>query len=212
MIYGYARVSTTGQAINGNSLSDQIRQLKDAGAVEILSEHYTGTTVDRPVFSDLVSRLQPGDTLIVTKLDRFARTSLDGARLIKSMLDNGIRVWVLNMGVIENTPMGRIIYRIMLAVAEFERDMIHDRTQEGKEEARRNNPDYHEGRPRVYNHEELAELIKAGKTYQDIGIGKTLYYRMKRELGLSKRTAPVRARENESMVLMNGKPVTGISE
>ena len=74
MIYGYARVSTKGQAKDGNSLESQIELLKDNGAVEIYSDSFTGTKADRPEFSKLLQELKSGDTLIVTKLDRFARS------------------------------------------------------------------------------------------------------------------------------------------
>ena len=76
--------------------------------------------------------LKEGDTLVVTKLDRFARTTADGINTIKRLFENGIKVHVLNIGLVEDTPTGRLILNVMLAFAEFERDMIVERTQEGK--------------------------------------------------------------------------------
>ena len=75
MIYGYARVSTAGQK-DGNSLEAQERALKEAGAIEIYSESFTGTKKDRPVLNELLDKLEAGDTLIVTKLDRMARSAI----------------------------------------------------------------------------------------------------------------------------------------
>ena len=90
--------------------------------------------------------LQAGDKLVVTKLDRIARSASQGIELVQTLLDKGITVHVLNMGLLDNTPTGKLIRNIMLAFAEFERDMIIERTQEGKAIARRQ-PDFREGRP-----------------------------------------------------------------
>ena len=136
MIYGYARVSTKGQAKDGNSLEAQIKQLKEAGAKKIYSDSFTGTKMDRPEFDKLKKKLKDGDKLIVTKLDRFARSASQGSEVIEGLINSGITVHILNMGVMDNTPTGKLIRTIMLGFAEFERDMIVQRTTEGKEIAR----------------------------------------------------------------------------
>lgn len=149
MIYGYARVSTKGQDRYGNSLKDQIKKLKEAGAIVIFSDSFTGTKMDRPKFNKLLEVLQPGDTVIITKLDRFARTASDGAKMIQQLVDAGIIVNVLNMGIADNTPMGKLMVTMLLAFAEFERDMIVERTTTGKEVKRASDPNWHEGRKRI---------------------------------------------------------------
>ena len=116
MRYGYGRVSSKGQAINGNSLEDQEKKLAEAGCDEIVLEAYTGTKMDRPKFTELLEKLQPGDTLIVTKLDRFARTASAGVEVIKELMAKGISVHVLNMGLVEDTPTGRLILNILLEI------------------------------------------------------------------------------------------------
>lgn len=136
MIYGYARVSTKGQARDGNSLEAQTQLLKDAGAKQIFYDSFTGTKVQRPEFDKLTSNLSSGDTLIVTKLDRFARSASQGSQMIESLIDRGVTVHILNLGVMDNTPTGKLIRNVMLSFAEFERDMIVERTQEGKAIAR----------------------------------------------------------------------------
>ncbi len=146
MIYGYARVSTKGQASNGNSLEAQEELLKSNGAEIIYSDAFTGTKVNRPEFDKLKEELQSGDKLIVTKLDRFARSASDGIKLIESLIEKGVVIHVLNMGVMDNTPTGRLIRNIMLSFAEFERDMIVERTREGKAIARANGKKV-DGRP-----------------------------------------------------------------
>lgn len=121
MIYGYARVSTKGQARDGNSLEAQTSALTEAGAEKIYYDSYTGTTTDRPEFDKLKDILSPGDKLLITKLDRFARTVAQGSLLIESLIEKGVTVHVLNIGIMDNTPTGKLIRNIMLSFAEFER-------------------------------------------------------------------------------------------
>ena len=138
MIYGYARVSTRGQAKDGNSLEAQENVLRSAGAAKIYSDAFTGTRTHRPELDKLMAVMQAGDTMVVTKLDRIARSATQGIELVQKLLDRGIVVHVLNMGLMDNTPTGKLIRNIMLAFAEFERDMRVERTQEGKAIAKQN--------------------------------------------------------------------------
>ena len=150
MIYGYARVSTKGQAKDGNGLDVQKAALKAAGTEEIYEEAFTGTKKDRPVLNKLLNDLQQGDTLVVTKLDRIARSASQGAELVKGLLEKGVTVRILNMGILDDTPAGKLVTTVMFAFAEFERDMIVERTQEGKAVARMN-PNFREGRPKKFS-------------------------------------------------------------
>lgn len=174
MIYGYARVSTAGQEKYGNSLESQEKVLRDNGAQVVYSEHYTGTKMDRPEFDKLLGVVKSGDKIIVTKLDRIARTASLGYQTIKDLIDKGVSVHLLNMGLVDNTPTGRLMLHIMLAFAEFERDMIVERTQEGKAVAKKKEG-YREGRPAKYL--QYAEAIANGATYEQLGISKATYYR-----------------------------------
>lgn len=180
MIYGYARVSTKHQETDGNSLMAQEKQLREAGAMKIFRESFTGTTMDRPEFSKLDSIIRPGDTLIVTKLDRFARSASQGIVLIDNLLERGIKVHVLNMGLMDNTPTGKLIRNILLAFAEFERDMIVERTQEGRKLSGN-----YGGRPHKYTDEELdyAMLLLQDHTFKEVsnrtGISIPTLYRAK---------------------------------
>ena len=186
MIYGYARVSTTGQSIHGNSLEDQTRALQAYGCQEIVTEAFTGKSMERPAFSALFQKLQSGDTLVVTKLDRFARTAIDGVSAVRELFDRGVRVHILNMGLIENTLTGNLILTVMLAFAEYERGMIVERTQTGKAVARQD-LSFREGRPKKYTSTQLRhalELLDSGKTYRQVeamtGISKSTLVRTKR--------------------------------
>lgn len=132
MIYGYARVSSIGQAKDGNSLEAQEKALKEKGCEKIYSEAFTGTTTHRPEFSKLIDTLREGDTLVVTKLDRFSRTASEGATLVKELHNRGVIIDIINMGRADNTPMGNLMVTMLLAFAEFEHDNIIERLNTGK--------------------------------------------------------------------------------
>lgn len=162
MIYGYARVSTKGQAKDGNSLESQEQQLREYGAVEIYKDSFTGTKLDRPQLDKLLDKLQDGDTLIVTKLDRIARSMTHGSELVTDLISKGIRVHILNIGIMDNTPSSKLIRNIFFSFAEFERDMIVERTQEGKAIAKTKSG-FKEGRPKKYTEEQLRHAIELPK-------------------------------------------------
>ena len=185
MIYGYARVSTLKQAVKGNSLEDQEQMLRDAGAQEIISDHFTGTKMDRPNFNMLLDKLKNGDKLVVTKLDRFARTSIEGAGIIKELQNKGVIIHILNIGMIDNTPTGKLISTIFLAFSEFERDMIVERTQTGKALAREKGVRV-DGRPLKYSKAQLDHAMEllTDNSYTQVeqmtGISKSTLTREKR--------------------------------
>lgn len=186
MIYGYARVSTAAQGRDGNSLEDQVAALTQYGCQVIIQESFSGKTMDRPKFQSLLEQLQEGDTLVVTKLDRFARTAIEGVQTVRTLFDRGIRVHILNMGLIENTLTGNLILTVMLAFAEYERGTIVERTQTGKAIARQN-PDFRDGRPKKYTSDQIAfalDLLASGKSYKQVqhltGISKSTLLRAKR--------------------------------
>lgn len=89
-IYGYARVSSKKQ-LHGNSIEEQTITLKANGAITITTEQYTGKTTSRPKLQKLLDSLQPGDTLIVTKLDRLARNVSEGIDLIRALFQKMLR-------------------------------------------------------------------------------------------------------------------------
>lgn len=186
MRYGYGRVSTKKQERDGNSLDNQSDLLKEYGCDEIILEAYTGTKMDRPKFDKLLERLKPGDELVVCKLDRFARTTVEGVTLIQKLVEDGIAVNVLNMGRADNTPMGKLMITILLAFAEYERDVIVERTQTGKEMAKKR-PDFKDGRPKkevnMVEYGRLqSEVARGGITVveacKQLGIGRTKWYEL----------------------------------
>lgn len=189
--YGVARVSTKGQKLYGCSLEEQMQQLIAAGVEKenIFYDVYTGTKMNRPEFNKLMSIIQPGDELVVCKLDRLARTAAEGSLLIRDLVDRDIKVNILNMGVADNTPMGKVMVTVMLAFAEFERDMIVERTSAGKAFKREHDPNFKEGRPKkeVNGFSEIFEKTKKGlvtvsEACIDLGISRTQWYRMAKEI------------------------------
>ena len=186
MIYGYGRVSTKGQAKDGNSLEAQERLLKEHGAEVIYMDSFTGTKMTRPEFDKLLEELKAGDTLVVAKLDRFARSVSQASDLITKLIDEGIRVDVCNLGILDNSSMSTLMRNILLSFAQFERDMIVERTQEGKAIARQN-PDFREGRPKKYSRTQINHALDLLEKYsykqvEDMtGISKSTVIRAKRK-------------------------------
>lgn len=183
MIYGYARVSTHHQGKHGTSLTDQEDKLRAAGATTIITDVFTGTKIERPRFEALRSALVAGDTLIVTKLDRLARTAVEGSIIVRELVDKGINVHVLNMGKADNSPMGKLMVTMLLAFAEFERDMIVERTQTGKAIARSKGIRV-DGRPKKFTPDQIKhalQLLDEGNSYTAVekmtGISKSTLLR-----------------------------------
>ena len=185
MIYGYARVSTKGQAKDGNSLEAQHAALKAAGAERVYVDSFTGTKMARPHFSELIEVLKPGDTLIVTKLDRFARSISQASDLITDLIDKGITINVLNLGILSNDSVSTLLRNVLLSFAQFERDMIVQRTQEGKAIARQH-LDYREGRPKKFKPAQVDHALELLKdhSYKQVsamtGISESTLLRRKR--------------------------------
>ena len=180
MIYGYARVSTKGQDKYGNGLEVQEKQLRENGAKTIYHESFTGTKKSRPKLDELMSVLREGDTVVVTKLDRIARSTKDGLEIIDELLAKGVSINILNMGKFDNSPTGKLMRTVFFAFAEFERDMIVQRTSEGKELCKAD-PNWREGRER----RELPDFQKFLKKQKD---GLLTVDECCEELGISRRT------------------------
>lgn len=186
MIFGYARVSTRGQAKDGNSLEAQEKLLREYGAEEIFVDSFTGTKLERPEFDKLLNQIQNSDTLIVTKLDRFARSVSQASDLITQLIDKGITVNVLNLGILSNSSVSTLMRNVLLSFAQFERDMIVERTQEGKAIAKQK-PDFREGRPPLYRKKQIEHALEmlSDHSYKQVeeltGISKSTLIRAKRK-------------------------------
>jgi DNA invertase Pin-like site-specific DNA recombinase len=164
-VYGYGRVSTAGQ-----TLAAQDAELAKAGAAKVYRETASGTKTDRPVLTKLLKRLEPGDTLLVTRLDRLARSTRD----LLNVLDQVARAGATFKSLADTwadttTPHGRLILTVLGGLAEFERELIRARTGEGRARAKARG--VHMGRPlklNAYQRKEARERRDKGETLVDI--------------------------------------------
>ena len=163
MIYGYARVSTKEQ-----KLDVQIEQLKAYGVDTIVKEKVSGKDIcSRTGFKSLLEQVKEGDTIVVTKLDRFARSTKDALETIEYLNNKGVGLVILNFGgmnVDTTTPTGKLMITMFSAVAEFELGINKERQREGIAKAKERG--VYKGRPKRYtaNH---AGLVHALELYQN---------------------------------------------
>lgn len=188
MVYGYTRVSTRGQ-IDNNSLEEQEKAIKSKYPdAEIVKEAYSAAKQEdeRKVFKSLIDSLVKDDTLVVTKLDRFCRNVKEGLQVIEILLERGVCIHILNIGLIDNSPMGKLIVTVLLAFAEFERNMIIERTQTGKSIAKQS-VDFREGRPPKFTKVQMDHALQLLEkhTYKQVeqltGISKSTLVRANRK-------------------------------
>lgn len=137
---GYARVSSTGQ-----SLEVQLEKLNQVGCDRIYQEKRSGRTADRPEFQSCMNYLREGDTLIITRLDRLARSVVHLAQLAKRFQSEGIDLLVIDQNIDTSTSTGRLMFNMLAAIAEFENDLRTERQAEGIAKAKENGVKF--GRP-----------------------------------------------------------------
>jgi DNA invertase Pin-like site-specific DNA recombinase len=131
-VYGYARVSTDGQTLDA-----QIAQLKAAGAEKVFREKVSGARADRPQLARLLRSLAPGDRVLVTRLDRLARSTRDLLNTLAAIADHKAGFRSLNDAWADTTtPHGRLMLTVLGGLAEFERELIRARTGEGRDRAK----------------------------------------------------------------------------
>jgi DNA invertase Pin-like site-specific DNA recombinase len=166
MKYGYARVSSKAQ-----DYTAQVEVLKAAGCERIFSEKASGkSTNGRPEFAKLLKALLPGDTVVVTKLDRLARSSRDLHNILHEM--EGLSCGFVSLGESwcdTTTAAGRLMLTVMGGIAEFERDLIRGRTDEGIERAKKQGKKF--GRPERLDagqKRKIADFYAAGKTIPEL--------------------------------------------
>lgn len=186
-IYGYSRVST-----NSQDWQSQLTKLEMNGAEEIYREKYTGTKRNgRKELRRLLDNIQPNDKVLVTKIDRLARSIVDLRQIIQDVINKGASIQFiednLTFDLNSNNPANILMLNMLGAFAEFERDLIVTRTQEGKEWAKKNNPNFEEGRPeRILNKKYLHALeLMQNNTMKQVeektGISRATLYRIKRQ-------------------------------
>lgn len=153
MKFGYARVSTPDQ-----SLENQIANLEKVQCEKIFSDVVTGSKSSRPGFLQLQTHLRPGDVVTLTSLDRLGRTSSLLLRLLEDWEKENIHIHVLSLDMDTSTSAGKLMYSIMAAMAEAERNLIRERTIKGLEGARARGR--RGGRPTKLNEKQVQRMIQ----------------------------------------------------
>jgi DNA invertase Pin-like site-specific DNA recombinase len=180
-IYGYARVSTEDQ-----ELGLQVAALIDAGVAQkdIVKEKASGKEVaDRPKYVELLAKLRDGDKLVVWKVDRLGRSTLDALNTAKDLDARGVRIVITTLGVDLKTPAGRLVFGVLAQIAEFERELIKERVAAGIAAARKRGVAF--GRRHTLPPNQRAEAVRMhreeGKSIGAIaalfGCGRTVVHR-----------------------------------
>ena len=191
-VFAYCRVSTTEQVTE-----NQVLEIKGAGfAIEshrIIEERISGSVAayERPEFKKLSEKLESSDVLIVTKLDRLGRNALDVRATVEKLANSGIRVHCLALGGVDlSSPAGKMTMQVISAVAEFERDLLIERTNSGLARAKIAGKKF--GRPNALNEAKQKEvLIKIAKSQTISSIAK--------EYNTSRQTI-IRIRQNTNIL------------
>src|SRR6516165_10713052 len=164
-LYGYARVST-----NGQTLASQDAQLHAAGAAKVYAEKMSGARTDRPVLAKLLKRLDAGDVLMVTRLDRLARSTRDLLNILDAVGKAGAAFKSLGDAWADTTtPHGRLMLTVLGGLAEFERELIIARTSDGRSRAKAKGVRF--GRPpslTPHQRHEAIERLARGEAQADI--------------------------------------------
>src|SRR6266567_743200 len=165
MIYGYARVSTDGQDLAG-----QLAALKAAGAEKVFSEKISGAKLDRRALAGAIKALGPGDTLIVTRLDRLARSTRDLLNVLAAIGEKGASFRsIADTWADTTTPHGRLMLTVLGGLAEFERELIRARTDEGRKRAQARGVKF--GRPlklTAHQRKEAIQRLAEGAVQADL--------------------------------------------
>ena len=177
-VIGYARVSSVGQ-----SLGVQLDKLKEYGCSKIYSEKKSGTSANRPELKSTLDYVRDGDVLVITKLDRLARSTLDLHRIIEQLNSKGVGFKVLDQSIDTTTKEGRLVFSILACIAEFETALRSERQMEGIEKAKQNGVKF--GRQPKLSNEKLQEMrqkradgVLIKNLMSEYGLSKASVYRL----------------------------------
>lgn len=156
MLIGYARVSTTEQ-----NTGAQLAAFKRAGVLQVVQEKRSAIK-DRPELESLMRRLKRGDTLVVYKLDRLARSVAHFVKVFEDLKARGVGFRSLTESIETESPQGRMFLHLLSAFAEFERELIRERCLAGQRAARAAGKTW--GRKRAFEEAEVAEIVRAWRS------------------------------------------------
>lgn len=164
MLIGYARVSTKDQVLDA-----QMDTLRDAGCERVFHEFASGARADRPILNEALDFVRSGDVIVVTKLDRIARSLSHLTALSATMESRGVGFRSLGENLDTTSAGGRLVFNLFGALAEWERDLIRERTRAGLDAARRRGRVG--GRPRKMTPDKTAaakSLLASGRPAADV--------------------------------------------
>ena len=176
-IIGYARVSTEGQ-----ELTAQLEQLNGAGVDKIFKEKASGVKQDRPQLAAMLDHLREGDTVIVCKLDRIARSTKHLLEIVETLEARKVSFKVLNINLDTSTPTGKLMLSMLASIAQFEREMMLERQREGIRLAK--DAGRYQGRKATARalSDKVLDMLAQGKTKQavadELKIGIASVYRI----------------------------------
>ena len=180
----------------GNSLEVQKEEILNRyGNAQIEFEQFTGTTIERPLFNNIINKLDKNSTLVVTRLDRLARNTIEGIQVVQKLFDKGVAVHVLNVGLLENTSMGKFFLTTLLEVSEMEKNTILERTLSGKMIAK-TKAGFKEGRPREFTQTQIDMALNL--------LGEFSYTQVEKMTKISKSTLTraQRKRKDEALLML----------
>lgn len=180
---GYARISTKSQR---DSLHNQQEQLKSVGCEKIYAEVASGIKSKRPQLDKALDYAREGDTLIVTRLDRLGRSTLDTLKTLQAIDEKGVRVQALDLDLDTQTPAGRLVISVIASLAQWERDLLVERTKEGLAHAR--SQGRYGGRPTALTAEQkkaVRSALKGGMSANSVaksfGVSRSTIERVKHD-------------------------------
>ena len=179
MKVGYCRVSTVGQ-----TLEAQLEKLADCE--KVFSEKLSGKDRNRPELERALEFVREGDTLVVTKLDRLARSLHDLCKVSDLLQEKGVALKVVDQSIDTSTPAGKLMFHMIGAIAEFERSLINERTAEGREAALAKGVKF--GRKEKLSEEQKLQIVEMCKTMKKpevakhFGISRALVYQIIKEM------------------------------
>lgn len=189
MIYGYCR-ATTQKQIDNNSIINQSEQIKDRyfDSKIIVEEGFN--IQESTNLTKLIKELKQGDLIVVTSLDRLVKSLSDGIKLIDDVKRKGAYIHILNIGIIDDSLLGEVLYNTLFSIDEFEKNVMIDKIQIGKNRAKKLDG-FKEGRPKKYTKEQIEEALELlgeysyKKVEQMTGISKSTLIRAKKEMDTS---------------------------
>jgi DNA invertase Pin-like site-specific DNA recombinase len=177
-LVGYARVSTVGQ-----NLDVQLSKLGEYGCDPIFQDKHTGATADRPALKECRTYLRKGDSLVITKLDRLARSTFHLTQIAEELKDHGAELIVLDQNIDTSTSTGKLLFNMLASIAEFETEIRRERQMEGISKAKENGVQF--GRKAKLSDDQILELrqqradgVLIKDLMKDYGLSKASVYRL----------------------------------